>query len=40
MEEVEQMIDSTDGTSILVLEGLESQFTHLRFFFYLFYVIP
>ena len=23
MEEVEQMIDSTDGTSILVLEGLE-----------------
>lgn len=32
MEEVEQMIDSTDGTSILVLEGLESRFTHLRFF--------
>ena len=34
MEEVEQMIDSTDGTSILVLEGLESRFTHLRFFFF------
>jgi len=33
---VEQMIDSTQRNIYLVLEGLGSQLTHLRVFFYLF----
>ena len=41
MEEVEQMIDSTNGTSILVLEGLEGIPVYaFTVFFHLFYVIP